>query len=204
MSYCRVATLDELWSGEKLCRMVDNRRVLLVNVDGEVCAYEDRCRHKGVPLSEGHLHGRVLTCAAHGWEYDARTGRGINPENVELPKYAVKIEGNDILVEVGSPMTTASDTRDWVGPVLQKGPAADAIVAAIRELNGDVTTVDRGGYLRVLVHRRCRVTSAAIARSIGAPFQLPSDLELVMSSFKGAFEVSEEEAVWSYGEGGAK
>jgi len=94
-------------------------------------------------------------------------------------------------------MTSTRDTRDWVGPVLQKGPTTDAIVAAIRELNGDIEVVDRGAYLRVSSPGRCRVTSAAVASRTGAAFRLPSDLELVMSSFKGFFEMSEDEAIWS-------
>ena len=57
--------------------------------------------------------------------------------------------------------------RDWVGPVLQAGPVADAVIAAIRELNADVEVVDRGVYLRVLVPRRCRVTRAALERHRG-------------------------------------
>jgi toluene monooxygenase system ferredoxin subunit len=102
MSFCRVATLDELWSGEKLGRVVDGRRILLVNFRGSVCAYEDRCRHKGMPLSEGRMVDHVLTCAAHGWEYDVRTGQGINPDNVLLPSYEVRVEGADILVDIAS------------------------------------------------------------------------------------------------------
>jgi len=107
MSFCRVATLDELWIGEKLSRVVDGRRVLLVNHEGAVCAYEDRCRHQGVLLSEGRIVDHVLTCAAHGWEYDVRTGRGINPDNVRLRRYDVKIAGTDIWID-----TTAEETND--------------------------------------------------------------------------------------------
>src|SRR5437762_3256649 len=101
-------------------------------------------------------------------------------------------------------MTNARDTRDWVGPVLQKGPTADAIITAIRDLNPEIEVVDRGAYLRVLAPRCCRVTSAAVALCTGRPFNLPSDLELVMSSFKGLFEVSEDEAIWRSGEREAK
>jgi toluene monooxygenase system protein D len=101
-------------------------------------------------------------------------------------------------------MTISRDTSDWVGPVLQKGPTTDAIVAAIRELNGDIEVVDRGAYLRVLSPGRCRVTRAAVALRTGAPFRLPSDLELVMSSFKGLFEMSEDEAIWSSKQVGPK
>jgi len=89
-----------------------------------------------------------------------------------------------------------ADRRDWVGPVLQAGPVADSVIAAIRELNAGVEIVDRGSYLRVLCARRCRVTRAALERHRGAAFRLPVDLESVMSSFKGRLSMSEEEACW--------
>ena len=100
MSLCKVGTLDDVWTGGKVGVVAGGRPVLLVNVDGVVCAYEDRCRHKGVRLSEGRLDGFVLTCAAHGWQYDARTGHGINPESVVLPRYDVKIVGDDVFVDL--------------------------------------------------------------------------------------------------------
>ena len=69
-------------------------------------------------------------------------------------------------------------------------------MGAIRALNVDVRVLDRGAYLRVLCPRRCVVTRAAIEARTGAPFRLPGDLELVMSSFKGRFSVSDDEARW--------
>jgi toluene monooxygenase system ferredoxin subunit len=100
MSLRKVGTVDDVWMGEKVGVDVCGRLVMLVNVEGIVCAYEDRCLHKGVRLSEGRLEGSVLTCAAHGWQYDARTGAGINPENVRLTHYPVQIEKGDILVDL--------------------------------------------------------------------------------------------------------
>ena len=93
-------------------------------------------------------------------------------------------------------MTPDDETRDWVGPVLQRGPIADAVVAAIEEENPRTRIVDRGAYLRVLTPERCRVTRAAIERRTGEPFCLPSDLELIMSSFKGFLEISDDDATW--------
>jgi toluene monooxygenase system protein D len=93
-------------------------------------------------------------------------------------------------------MADERDARDWVGPVLQKGRTTDAVVAAIRELNQGVEIIDRGAYFRVLVLGRCRVTRQAIERHAGETFQLPSDLEMIMSSFKGTLEISEDEAIW--------
>ena len=91
MSMERALPLDELWSGEMRQVIVRGVRVLLVNVDGSVRAYEDRCRHQGVALSLGKLEGDVLTCSAHAWQYDVRTGCGVNPESVRLRAFAVAV-----------------------------------------------------------------------------------------------------------------
>ena len=71
-----VGTLDDLWEGEMMAVNFGAVDVLLCNVDGELFAYEDRCPHLANPLSQGDLRDGVLTCAAHEWEFDARTGRG--------------------------------------------------------------------------------------------------------------------------------
>jgi toluene monooxygenase system protein D len=92
-----------------------------------------------------------------------------------------------------------TEKRDWVGPVLAAGPLAEAVVAAIREVHPEAEVVDRGAYLRVQVPGRCRLLRAAVERRTGEPFRLPSDLESVMSSFKGRLSVSEDEATWELG-----
>jgi nitrite reductase/ring-hydroxylating ferredoxin subunit len=48
--------------------------VCLVRLADRVVAFEDRCPHRGTPLSRGWLDGTTLTCAAHTWEFDVRTG----------------------------------------------------------------------------------------------------------------------------------
>lgn len=83
-----------------------------------------------------------------------------------------------------------------VGPVLRAGRLTDAVIAAVRALNDDVETIDRGAYIRVLVPARCRVTRAAIEEVLGGPFRLPTDLEAIMPSFQGCFHVDEDEAWW--------
>ena len=98
----------------------------------------------------------------------------------------------------------AGDLYDRVGPVLQTGAIGAAIVAAIQDLNSDVMVVDRGAYLRVMVPRRCFVTRVAIEKHLGRAFRFPGELETVMSAFKGALKIGQEEAVWQFAETGQK
>ena len=105
----RLMALEELWDGEMRGHAIDGRKVLLVKLDGRVCAYEDRCAHLGVALSEGELVGEVhdahtklrrIVCRAHQYRYDARTGCGVNPKSVSLRALPVTIEDGMIAVEL--------------------------------------------------------------------------------------------------------
>jgi toluene monooxygenase system ferredoxin subunit len=100
MAFERVMPLAELWSGEMVARDVRGTRLLVLRVDDAVYAYEDRCAHLGVRLSEGRLDGATLTCSAHHYQYDACTGRGVNPKNLCLRAFAVKLEDGAIFVDV--------------------------------------------------------------------------------------------------------
>jgi MmoB/DmpM family protein len=97
----------------------------------------------------------------------------------------------------------SGDERDAVGPVLTPGPLADAVIGAIRALNAEVTVIDRGAYLRVLVRRRCRLTAAAVAELASGAFHLPGDLEAIMPSFRGRLRLDAEEAVWEAADRGS-
>jgi toluene monooxygenase system ferredoxin subunit len=99
MAFRKVATLDELWEGEMTVLEIEGHVVLLVNVDG-IHAYSNSCPHLGTRLSQGSLERNVLTCATHGWEFDASTGQGINPKTACLEAFAVKVENGDILIDV--------------------------------------------------------------------------------------------------------
>lgn len=100
MTAHRVAALAELWSGDLVPARIAGPRVVVVRLGDDVHAYEDRCAHLGVALSEGTLESGVLTCSAHHWQYDAATGRGINPASACLVRFPVTIEHGVVYVEV--------------------------------------------------------------------------------------------------------
>jgi toluene monooxygenase system ferredoxin subunit len=101
MGFQKVATVDDLWSGEMIALEAEGQAVLLVNVDGGIRAYADVCPHLRTRLSQGSLQRSVLACSTHGWEFDVRTGQGINPKMACLESFPVKVENGNILVDVG-------------------------------------------------------------------------------------------------------
>ena len=100
MTFRKVASLDDLWSGEMIGLDVGANSILLVNVDDHIYAYADECPHQKSRLSEGSLMEKTLRCARHHWEFDVRTGRGINPQNACLKALPVRIESRDILLDL--------------------------------------------------------------------------------------------------------
>lgn len=100
MSFVEALRESELWIGELRQVRVHGGRVLLVRTDAGIFAYEDRCPHLGLPLSEGQLDGHTLTCAAHQFQFDAATGEGINPRCLRLRGYPVECRAGVICVDL--------------------------------------------------------------------------------------------------------
>lgn len=98
MAWHAVMPEEDLWEGELTGIDIGEKKIVLLNVDGEVRAFEDRCPHLSSRLSEGDLDGCVLTCAAHLWEFDARTGKGANPGNSQLTVIPTRVTDGNIEV----------------------------------------------------------------------------------------------------------
>lgn len=112
MPFQKAITAEELWSGEMMGLSIDGAPVLLLNIDGAIRAYKDWCPHQRSPLSAGGLQEGVLTCPNHHWQFDAATGRGINPKDVCLSPVAVKVERGEILVDIGENNDVSDSERD--------------------------------------------------------------------------------------------
>ncbi len=101
MTFTRVAALADLCSGEMKGFLVQGTRVLLVRKGEAIYAYEDRCAHQRIPLSIGFFDGEtVISCRAHGWEYHACTGQGINPKSTQLRPFPVQVQNGEVFVDV--------------------------------------------------------------------------------------------------------
>ena len=96
-----VAKRDQIPPGTAQKVVVDGVEVLLCNYDGEIYAVEDVCTHDGGPLDQGQLMGNKIMCPRHGAIFDVTTGAALTmPAIIPLPTYTVRIEGDDVYVEV--------------------------------------------------------------------------------------------------------
>ncbi|HEY7491248.1 MAG TPA: precorrin-3B synthase [Candidatus Tectomicrobia bacterium] len=72
-------------------------------------ALDNTCPHSGGPLGEGLVEGHTLTCPLHSWQFDCKTGTCLT-EQKQPPqrRYAVKLEGGQVWVEVPAVMPPAA------------------------------------------------------------------------------------------------
>jgi NAD(P)H-dependent nitrite reductase small subunit len=99
-NFVKVAQASEIPAGQGKCIEVEGKRIAIFNVDGTYHAIDDVCPHQGGPLSEGEISGTVVTCPWHGWEFDITTGVNRDDSDTAQQQFAVKVDGDDILVEL--------------------------------------------------------------------------------------------------------
>lgn len=107
--YEKVARISDVPSGSKKLIALGGQNVLLTNVQGSLYAINNRCPHLGGSLFDGRLEGDRIICPRHGATFDVKTGEMLQGAKIAFVKmnvrnavtYPVKVEGEDILIDVG-------------------------------------------------------------------------------------------------------
>lgn len=79
---------------------IDGTAVAIVNVGGQMHAFDDECSHRSCPLSEGGLEESIVTCPCHKSRFDIRTGAVLNgPATLPIRVRKLVHDGEQWLVE---------------------------------------------------------------------------------------------------------
>jgi 3-phenylpropionate/trans-cinnamate dioxygenase ferredoxin component len=101
--FITVANIQDLPVNGRLFLEIDEERLILFNIAGDVYAISDVCSHDDGPLGDGELEGYEIICPRHGARFDVQTGKAtLLPAVVDIPAYPVRIIGDQI--EVGLPI----------------------------------------------------------------------------------------------------
>ena len=76
------------------------RTICIANVEGNLTALDNVCLHRGGPLGQGVIADGKIVCPWHGWMYDPKTGEATHNTAAKVAVYPIKIEGDDVLVQV--------------------------------------------------------------------------------------------------------
>jgi len=99
--FIKVAELKEIPPGSTKHFEINGTELCVVNLSGTVYAISDVCTHKYCRLSDGYIEGENIICPCHLSVFSLKTGKVLEPPaSVDLAVYKVRIEGNDIEVEM--------------------------------------------------------------------------------------------------------
>lgn len=94
-----VVALDDIPPlGSRLVRSDTMDIAVFRTRDDRVFALHDVCPHKGGPLSQGIVHGSLVTCPLHNWQVDLATGEALGPDEGCANVFATKVEGGRVFL----------------------------------------------------------------------------------------------------------
>ena len=100
MPFIKVATLPEVPADSVVEVSVGENLYAICNVQGTIRALSGVCLHQGGPLGQGQVADGRVVCPWHAWEFDCRTGENCDDPAERVPTYEVRVEGQDILLQV--------------------------------------------------------------------------------------------------------
>jgi NAD(P)H-dependent nitrite reductase small subunit len=104
MTWCRVAAASDVREGEAVAVEVGEHQIALCRVGDTIHAFENVCPHAFALLSDGFVEGDEIECPLHAARFEIATGRCLAPPaDRDLVTYPVKVEGEDVFVEISEP-----------------------------------------------------------------------------------------------------
>lgn len=102
MSRFKVAKTSDIPPGQLHKVSVEQKEIVIININGDFFAMDDTCTHAGASISDGKLDGSIVTCDWHGAQFDCKTGKLEKfPAKInDLKSYQVIIESDDVFVGV--------------------------------------------------------------------------------------------------------
>ncbi len=77
---------------------LDGRAVFVARAaDGGIHVFDSRCPHLGSEIPASGIAGTTLRCEQHGWAFDLRTGRCMQPRDAVLARIESRVENGRVL-----------------------------------------------------------------------------------------------------------
>jgi 3-phenylpropionate/trans-cinnamate dioxygenase ferredoxin subunit len=100
MGLVKLAAVASVPPGHALQVQIEGTTLAVFNLGGNFHVIEDRCTHRGAPLSDGDWEGNEVICPWHGARFDLSTGVALSaPATKGVRTYSVQVVDDEILVE---------------------------------------------------------------------------------------------------------
>ena len=89
-------------SGARAFLKVDEKFLVLFNINEQFYAIDDSCPHQGASLFNGKLEGKALQCCAHGLKFDLESGYMLNSTHLKMTSYLGEVIESDVFIVMDS------------------------------------------------------------------------------------------------------
>jgi nitrite reductase (NADH) small subunit len=89
-----IGPVDQIAPGSARTLPVHGREEIAVfhTLDHQFYALVNKCPHKAGPLSQGIVHGHVVTCPLHNWNVSLKTGKALSGDEGCVPTIPLRVD----------------------------------------------------------------------------------------------------------------
>lgn len=111
MHMITIGKLDDIPRRGARCVTTRSGRIAVFRTaDDKVFALEDRCPHRGGPLSQGIVHGHAVTCPLHNWVFDLETGQAQGADEGQVHRFTVTVaEDGTLALDPGAVLALVAE-----------------------------------------------------------------------------------------------
>ncbi len=103
MNWLDICALDEINPlGSRVVAGPKGDIAIFRTADDQVFALDDRCPHKGGPLSQGLIYGKRVACPLHNWQIELESGEAVAPDQGCAHRHPVRVENGRVLLGLDS------------------------------------------------------------------------------------------------------
>jgi len=96
-----VTPISTIRSGEMQCFVVNQQRIIVAHIEGELFAFDEMCSHEDYPLLNGALRSDHIECPLHGSRFCLRTGKPMEePATDAIRTYPAELDNGMIVIEL--------------------------------------------------------------------------------------------------------
>ncbi len=97
--WIEIGALDDIpRQGARVVKTASGCIAVFRTADDAVFALDDRCPHRGGPLSQGIVHGNSVTCPLHNWVISLETGMAQGADEGQTTATPAKVENGRIFI----------------------------------------------------------------------------------------------------------
>ena len=100
--FIQICSISEVRPGERIYVELEEKNIVIFNIESQFYALEDACSHDKGPIGSGEVEGLEVICPRHGARFNIQNGKALSmPAVKDIVYYPVREREGKI--EIGLP-----------------------------------------------------------------------------------------------------